>query len=163
MQHSPLALQCTSRLLVEMAGVTSQPLSFGGRTGFWWTHQTLVDPPDFWRTHRILVDPPDFGNPEPDPETWAIRNPIHFNYAGFDFYQHLYRSVASRDRGKWPSPSKSTTNPQMASFIPYQAPPQESLWQQHRGLFEQLYIAGNKTLKEVKEIAERDHGFPKTP
>lgn len=37
------------------------------------------------------------------------------------------------------------------------------VWCQHLDLFRRLYLAKNKSLKEVKNIAEHDYGFPKTP
>ncbi|GAB1312569.1 hypothetical protein MFIFM68171_02779 [Madurella fahalii] len=45
----------------------------------------------------------------------------------------------------------------------HQTPPQPSLWQQHLELFSRLYLTENNSLERVKEIVERDHGFPETP
>ncbi|KAI0859171.1 hypothetical protein F4860DRAFT_484118 [Xylaria cubensis] len=39
----------------------------------------------------------------------------------------------------------------------------EDVWEQHKSALQQLYQAQRKTLREVKAIMERDHGFPSTP
>ncbi|KAF3062230.1 hypothetical protein GL218_03914 [Daldinia childiae] len=38
--------------------------------------------------------------------------------------------------------------------------PDEWVWEQHRPTFLRLYQTERKTLKEVKEIMESEHGFP---
>jgi hypothetical protein len=40
---------------------------------------------------------------------------------------------------------------------------QQSIWKQHKTMFIRLYLHENKTLQKVKEIAEKNYGFPQTP
>ena len=35
-------------------------------------------------------------------------------------------------------------------------------WDQHRSLFTRLYVGENRTLKEIRQIFARDHGFHAT-
>ncbi|OTB12660.1 hypothetical protein K445DRAFT_180089 [Daldinia sp. EC12] len=38
--------------------------------------------------------------------------------------------------------------------------PEEGIWEQHKSTFLRLYQTERKTLREVKEIMESEHGFP---
>ncbi|KAI1865681.1 hypothetical protein JX265_008004 [Neoarthrinium moseri] len=59
-------------------------------------------------------------------------------------------------------PAQTQSGPD-ASLAPQPGESSLSIWQQHRQLFRKLYLEDKKTLKRVKEIAERDYGFPQTP
>jgi Clr5 domain len=41
-------------------------------------------------------------------------------------------------------------------------PPTAEEWERHRSLFTRLYVGENATLKEVRQILARDHGFHAT-
>jgi hypothetical protein len=41
-------------------------------------------------------------------------------------------------------------------------PPTAEEWERHRSLFTRLYVGENTTLKEVRQILARDHGFHAT-
>ncbi|KAI1849668.1 hypothetical protein JX266_004617 [Neoarthrinium moseri] len=59
-----------------------------------------------------------------------------------------------------PAQTQSGPSPSLA---PQPGETSLSIWQQHRQLFRKLYLEDKQTLKRVKEIAERDYGFPQTP
>ncbi|KAF7530931.1 hypothetical protein G7054_g9359 [Neopestalotiopsis clavispora] len=55
-----------------------------------------------------------------------------------------------------------------SSAIPSVSPhvsgiPQQSIWEEHKSMFIQLYVKEKKTLREVKAIAEKDFAFPRAP
>lgn len=53
--------------------------------------------------------------------------------------------------------------PSTARSVIYANQPRDlSIWFSHRDLFLRLYVEENKSLKQVKEIVERDHSFPET-
>jgi hypothetical protein len=46
-------------------------------------------------------------------------------------------------------------------FVMYAAEPKDlSVWFENKEMFRQLYIVEKKSLKQVKEIMETQHGFP---
>ena len=40
---------------------------------------------------------------------------------------------------------------------------EDALWRNHKEIFNQVYLVEGKSLSQVKQLMESDHGFPELP